>query len=180
MNTINKKILFVSLIILTLLFLFFIYLVLSGIKSSQPPTNGQTTPAPTESLPPNESTNSVVPYKPGGVERVADIIRSKQSLSDAGNAKKTGLIVLADSAGIIQTTQDYTLQYIPSLDIFQIQILTTDISTAKQEAITWFSNQGISDADICNLPVIFYLNGNVAIQLEGTNVVFNPLPDICK
>lgn len=114
-------------------------------------------------------------------EGPGDILQKKGALSPEKIALKQKIIApLGGSAGGIYETTNFRISYLPSPDIFQGEIKTTYISQAKEEAIEWFKKQGFTEADICALPVNFYLGGEAFEQYQGSGLIFNPLPDFCQ
>jgi hypothetical protein len=84
-----------------------------------------------------------------------------------------------EESGTVYQSKNVTIEYIGSADTFQAEILTTDIASAKSEAATWFSSQGMSQEGICDAPLSFYLNYQIKSQLGEEASSFNPLPDGC-
>lgn len=92
---------------------------------------------------------------------------------------KNQLVGHLGSGGTITETSDFNIHYFAP-DIFQVEIKTTDVADAREEAITWFKSKGFNEEDICKLPVTFYLNAEVVGKLEGSGVIFNALPEFCR
>lgn len=114
-------------------------------------------------------------------EGPGDILEKKGILLPEKITLKQEIIApLKGSAGGIYETEDFRISYLPSPDIFQIEIKTTYIPQAKEVAVEWFKKKGFTEADICALPVNFYLGGEVFEQFRGSGLVFNPLPDFCQ
>ena len=82
-------------------------------------------------------------------------------------------------AGVLTDGPDFRIDYIAP-DFFQVEIKTTNIFDARENAVAWFKEKGFSEEDICKLPVTFYLDAEVARKLEGSGIVFNALPDFCR
>lgn len=89
------------------------------------------------------------------------------------------LIPAGKNYGIVRSSQTSTIEYVQSLDLFEIEILTINVQQAKNDAENWFKQQGMSQEGICNLPLDYYLNWDVANILKQSNFVFSPLPDGC-
>ena len=79
----------------------------------------------------------------------------------------------------LAATEDYTIIYDPSIDIFYAQINTISIEFAKREVDQWFFDQGMSVEAPCVLPVNFTLKDSVAASLKGLHVVFSTLAPGC-
>ena len=65
-------------------------------------------------------------------------------------------------------------------DDLNVEITTTNIDQAKAEAVAWFVSHGLSQTGICDHPVSFMLNYNIADELQGSSIIFNPLPPDCQ
>lgn len=89
------------------------------------------------------------------------------------------LLPLGKTYGTVYSSNNVTIEYVQSLDLFDAYILTVDVASAKKEAEDWFKQQGMSQQGICDLPLGFYLYSNVANMLKSTNFIFSPLPDGC-
>jgi|SRR5581483_4577191 len=120
-------------------------------------------------------------YNEGKSKELLNKLENRQPLTSNDNAVRQKLInSLNGNSGDLQITSDYDIQYLSSPDQFQAEILTTNISFAKQEVVKWFIAQGMSLEGICKLPLSFFVNHNIAQQLSGQNIQFNPLPDNCQ
>lgn len=144
---------------------------------SSKPTH-QVTPSP---LP--QVTTPVLPpvkYDQKAQERLIQNAKTRQQLSASDVTAKNKLISLLpnDSLTIYQDSQ-VSIDYIQSADLFQGEIRSKDIQSAKADAVSFFQKQGMSQQGLCVLPLMFYLNANTAEQLRNTGVIFNPLPDGC-
>lgn len=82
--------------------------------------------------------------------------------------------------GPVYTSTNITINYIGEADVFQVEIKSPDINSAKNEAVAWLTGQGMSKQAICDYPVYFYLNADTAESLRGTGTVMNTLPPGCK
>ncbi len=93
--------------------------------------------------------------------------------------KILSLLPQKEESGIIYASGNIHIEYVKSADIFQVEILTTDVAKAKTEGNAWFIEHNISQKGICEYPVQFYLNFEVKQQLRGTNTDFSPLAPGC-
>src|SRR5205823_6339273 len=119
-------------------------------------------------------------YDQNQKNKMIDTITNRPSIPSSDSDIKTNIInSLGNDSGIIYTSpNEFRIDYVKSPDLFQIEILTTDFTKAKVDAVAWFTSQGSSQEAICKLPVTFYLNFDIKQKLpQGT--VFNPLPDGC-
>lgn len=92
---------------------------------------------------------------------------------------RSDLVAPLGDAGVLTETSEFRIEYY-SPDVFQVEIKTINIADARDKAIAWFKGKGFSEADICKLPVTFYLTPEVARKIEGSGVIFNTLPDFCQ
>ena len=109
-------------------------------------------------------------------------IDTRQLLSEQDASAKVKLLALLPkdgTSGILYETATIRIYYLTAADLFQVEILTPDIKTAKGDANVWFRNHGVSQKGICAFPVSFYLNYELAEQLRDTDTRFNPLPNTC-
>jgi hypothetical protein len=86
----------------------------------------------------------------------------------------------SSNSAILYESSNITVDYVRSADIFQGEIRTKNIDSAKAEAVAWFREQGMSDKGICNLPLNFYLNYDIKMELGEEANTFNPLPSVCQ
>lgn len=113
--------------------------------------------------------------------RLLEKIENRQPLSYEDVLAKNRIIQLlpaGQDSGVVYRAADFSVDYVQDPDLFQVEILITDIEKAKQEAINWFLQEGISQQGICNLPIEFYLNSSVRNQIPSPDA-FNPLPASC-
>jgi hypothetical protein len=124
--------------------------------------------------------DSIVPQDDPPVEynagKLHEIFTNRPTISEPDLEAKNALI---SKKNPLQSTQDYEIEYLSAPDEFMVEIRTTDIQKAKADTVTWFASQGFTNDGICKLPVVFYLNYDVAESLRGTNTVFSPLPPGC-
>jgi hypothetical protein len=127
-----------------------------------------------------QSNRPPVQYNEDAQQQLVDKINHKPTLEFSDQkAKQILLASLNNQSGIAYQSPQITIGYLKTGDFFQVEILTTNIQTAKDEANVWFRAQGLSQKGICNLPVQFFLNWNIANQLRNQNIIFNPLPQGC-
>lgn len=183
----NTKILIFTLI---LILIALVVLVVTRLLGPQkPPSEIVATPIPSPTsfiIPqtptpiPTQVTNPIVPFASGAADKLLQKVQNPEVLSEADLAIRIKLTdSLGNNSGILNQTEIYRAEYVKSPDKFMVEILTTNIDLAKQEAINWFKGQGLSGDGICKLPIIFYLNYEVKNQLSGGGTTFNPLPEGC-
>lgn len=158
-------------------------------------TNSSPKPTPNDSseskvrlvptLSPTPSLNSNVPpvaYNEIAQDKLLDKIVNRIPLSDNDSfAKATILSTLPkeNPSGILYQSDTIIIDFTSNANMFQVEILTTDIPAAKAEANVWFRARGMSQKGICDLPVLFYLNYDTMTKLRGTGTVFSPLANSC-
>jgi hypothetical protein len=144
--------------------------------TSTTPTILPTIPLPTETNPPIE-------YDDQATQLLLEKIKNKTPLSQNDQSAKSKILALLPEeqvSGIIYKSPNIIIDYTYSADAIEVEITTTNIDQAKQEAIDWFTEQGLSIDAICNMPVDFYLNYKIAESLRNSNTVFSPLAPQCK
>jgi len=60
-----------------------------------------------------------------------------------------------------------------------VELRSPDADAAKREAEYWFAANGISASGLCNLPVVFYLNSDIAELYRSMGKRFDPVPTDC-
>jgi hypothetical protein len=124
-----------------------------------------------------------VTYDKEAQDLLLEKTKNRKQLSPSDERAKTkilGLLPPGKTSGTLYTSPNVIIGYVSSANDLNVEIQTTDIDTAKKEAVDWFINQGFSQEAICNYPVSFQLDGDVAESLRGKNILFNPLADGCK
>ena len=163
---------------LVLLFIPLVFLIIvipsekeKSLSSSSPPT------------PTLGSRNMIVtPGSENKQNEFLEYVKNRKSLSESDAAVKKQILTLLPSeedSGVLHQTPAISIEYIHEPDLFQVEILTTDIQSAKKEANTWFREKGMSQEGICYLPVQFYINYAVAKTIPNAADTFNPLAPDC-
>lgn len=107
---------------------------------------------------------------------VAMLYESKPALSESDQAVKD---TFSQMENPISQTEQYTMRFEPEMDQIVVEILSSDVAGAKDQAVTWLKSQGLSDEGICTFPVEFILNDGAAEFLRGQNLEISPLADGC-
>ncbi len=135
------------------------------------------TTVPTGSIP---TKNSTVQYNTTAQKKLIQIASTRPTLPTSDTSIREKLVAsLGNNSGILYATSAFEISYVKAPDIFQVEILTTNVESAKQDTVSWFTAQGMSLAGICKLPLMFYLAPSVMQHFRQTNTVFNPLPNGC-
>lgn len=155
-----------------------VFLLLSPNETPQSNIPQKNTPQQT-----SETTdNPPVLYNETAQEKLLEKLDNRAPLSTDDSFAKAKILALlpsGEASGILFQSQNISIDYTASADQFQVEILTTNIAQAKAEANVWFRSHGMSQEGICDYPVNFYLNWDIAEQLRGKNIEFSPLPNGC-
>ena len=130
------------------------------------------TPTPTSTAIPS------VKYNVDATDRMLEIVNNRTAFSSADTAIRNSLVQRAESQQYLYSSENVRVEYLSSPDQFIGEILTNQIDVAKNEAVAFFSEEGLSADAICHLPLVFYLNLEARRSLPE-NTEFNPLPDNC-
>ncbi len=128
------------------------------------------------------NSNPPVLYDDNAQNKLVAYVKARQPISDTDKLAKAKMLALRPEnqmSGVIHQTQNIRIDYTRSADLFQVEILTTNVQDAKNEANIWLRTQGLSQDGICKLPIGFYLNYDIANELRETGYVFNPLANGC-
>lgn len=159
-------------------FVFIAIIIFSFIISENNSRVPGTSPSPTLIQP---VTQPLIKYDLRAQNKLYENIQNTNNFSAADLKAKESIInnLLSGQTGTLYTSSNVSLSYIKSADIFQGEILTTNIDLAKQETVTWFTNHGVSKQGVCRLPLMFFLGQNASDQLQNTETIFSPLPLGC-
>lgn len=174
----NKIIIVFALISILILGTGFTIIFLRSLSpESSQPTDQLTNPTRI----PQSSQEQGVTYNKEASDELLRIVRERPSSPvTSDSAVRENLISsLGNASGTLFVSEQITIEYVLTPNTFQIEIKTINVDAAKEEAISWFISQGISEQGICYLPVAFYLNFDVSQSLESTDYTFNPLPEFC-
>lgn len=176
-----------------LLFIVFIIVILAfNAPNTSVQQQNAITPTPTPTLSPNETepsptdsephSNPPVQHDSEAELKFLDKIENRRPLSDNDAFAKAKIIALlpqGETSGTVYQSGNIRIAYIEPGDVFQIEILTTNIDQAKAEANIWLRSKGISQQGICDIPIQFYLNWDIMQELKGSHIIFSPLPNGC-
>lgn len=175
-------------ILVLLLFLVSIYNSTSTNKtplssaSPIPRLNPNDFPSP---LPVSEGTLNTSPkksvYRDVDLEKDFQRIKNIKPLSGSDSEAKSSLLSsLNNQSGYLIQNPTYKIEYVKGPNLFMIELLSTNTDSAQTAAYEWLKSRGLSDQGICNLPVLLYLNYDIAESLEQQNTTFNPIPKLCQ
>jgi hypothetical protein len=117
-----------------------------------------------------------VTYDQVAEKRLVAMLQNHPSLSESDQVAK---VTLSHIENPIHQTYQYTMKYDPQMEEVVVEILSSNVDAAKENAIMWLKSQGLSDQGICTLPVEFILNDKAAEFLRGKNMVISPLAPGC-
>jgi hypothetical protein len=175
----------ILIIILTIILLVIIVATIV-LNFSQPASTPAPTPTqqPEPTLPVDEEfTRPPIRYDESAQESLLEKVVNRQPLSQSDTEARNKTLEKLPAGvrgGVLYQSVNIIIDYTSDIDIFQVEILTPNIDQAKTEAVTWFQAQGLSQDAVCNYPVQFYLNFDLAQQLRGKDIVFTPLAPGCK
>jgi hypothetical protein len=138
-----------------------------------------TAPPLTTMIPTVYTVMTVTPAAIDPQKKLLDLVQNRRPLSQADQNAKAKILSnfpQGQDSGVVYKTSTISVEYVHSPDLFQVDILTNNISAAKAEAVAWFQKQGMSQQGICSLPLTFYLDFQINNQQKGS---FNPLPEGC-
>lgn len=179
----RQKIIYSTIFVITILLALSIFLESYNRSKNQPVAPPSISPvAPKISVIPTSEvfTDPPVKYREGTLNKSIDALENKKDLTTNDKAVKEKLLArVKGTFGVIYQTKDYTIYYVDAPDDLEVEILTTDITRAKDGSYSWLISQGLSKEGLCNFPVFYYLNYNISQQLRGSGLEFNPLPQGC-
>lgn len=132
------------------------------------------------SIEPNHNNESTLKFQEGTRGKLYDKLTSERILSSSDELKRTLIISeIGSESGTLYSSPNVLLGYLSSPDYFQAEINTANIDSAKKEVVDWFLSKGISQAGICNLPIMFLLNQEATSEFIDSGRKFNPLAPGC-
>jgi hypothetical protein len=117
-----------------------------------------------------------VTYDQDAEKRLVAMLHNHPELSPSD---QTARITLSHIENPIYQTPQYTMKYDNQMQEVIVEILTTDVNGAKDDAVKWLESKGLSAQGVCTLPVEFILNDKAAEYLRGKNIVISPLASGC-
>lgn len=170
-----RKIVFILIIFFAFL-LGLLFILLPSNKNSQLP---KIFPTPT-AYPAKTSGigGQTISYVEGTAEKLVSKIENPSLTQNAQQIKDNLESTAKLNDGVLDTSPLYVMRFIFAFQLVQVEILTTDISSAKKAAVGWLESQGLDSKSICDLPVMFYLTAEVKEQITQTEP-FDYLPEGC-
>lgn len=175
----NNKVLFLLGGLLAVIFLFILIRIFTANQGTS-----TTTPSPvptsteTPTLNPSQSTKPV--YNLDSSQKDFERITNKKELIQTDQDLRDKLISsLNNQSGTLVKNSSFIVEYNKSPNSFMVEILSNDADSAKKQAIQWFTDQGLSQNGVCNLPVVLFLNSDVNSYYKQQGLEFNPVPDGC-
>lgn len=113
-------------------------------------------------------------------DKLINAVEHRSSIASSDTQAKQLLInSLPENTEIIYSTNLFRVFYIPTPDVFQVEIDDQNYQEAKKSAVDWFISKGFTQDGICKLPVVFYLNFDIKQQLPDRGANFTPLAQGC-
>jgi hypothetical protein len=129
---------------------------------------------------PTRTQTPIIKYDQKKTDQMLKILDEKPSLTEQDQETKKQLIdSLGNNSGILVNRVAFMVEYVKTADEFMVEIRSTDIEKAKEDAVVWLKEQGFTQDGICNLPVVFYPNIPRDQMLNTIDKSFNPLAPGC-
>ena len=120
--------------------------------------------------------HQVVPTLSIADTKLLHLIENRQQLSQQDQVAKRQIITnLGNLSGSPVTTKTFRVDYIEAGDLFQVELLTSNVQQDENDALEWFFSQGFTKDGICKLPVTFYVN----YYLKQQGIDISPLAEGC-
>ncbi len=148
---------------------------------SPTPSNSDISPQASPS-PAFEQEGNVV-YDIEASKKMWETFYKKPALSADDEAAKRNLlfsILRGIESGVVYESSNVRVEYIKTADIFQATILTANIDKAKEETEVFFLNNGLTTKALCDIPLMFGLDPFVEDLIQGSPIIFDPLPAGCE
>jgi hypothetical protein len=141
----------------------------------------ETTPTPARTTTQRRIQDPLVNYNKKSSDKLLEIVESRPTPGAPSDKNLRAQLIseLDNQSGIIQNTASYRLEYVASPDSFEVEIKTSEITKAKDEAILYLKTRGFTEDGICKLPLMFYVNHEVAKNMKSGEDEFNQIPDFC-
>lgn len=182
----KKRVLLLAFIILTIIYL--ILVALTTKNGASPLADFSNIFGPTKVVEPPIDNNPIkkgtttppVKYDKIAMNKIINKMENRIKLNPQDQVVENRLVGVANRKPLdLSVTNNYTIVYIEVMDNFMVEINNQDLSKAKAEATSWFISQGFSQQAICDKPVIFFINWDIAQQLRPLNITFSPIAEGC-
>lgn len=106
-------------------------------------------------------------------------------LSEQGKVVRNELIEpLGGKSGTLLSVTSMEIGYLapmpPLKEKIMVFIFGTEVEKIEQDAISWLRSRGFSDADLCNLPVVFSVTNPNAQTNKEYKLSMNYIPEFCS
>ncbi len=180
-NIMSFRIILIACIVFFILFIGIIIFSIFTPKKVAPTTTQQ------NDLGPNPTTSFSRPtpqmsYNKEATDELLEIVRTRPtpSLNSDITVREQLIASLEGESDVLYASPLVRIEYVSTPNDFEAEILTDEIDSAKDEAITWLHSQGLSDEGICKLPLFFYLSSRAKSNVQNSNYAFNPRPNFCQ
>ncbi len=159
---------------ISIMVLFFISRPTSPIQSVTPTITSVQENRQNTQQPSDQST-----VRESSADKLLNKITDRPSLTEQDAIKRAALVArLQGESGVLQSTDSYTISYLKTPDVFQVEI-KEDENTARDASFNWFIDQGISVSAICSLPISYFPSYDLLTQLKAQGKTFSALPKGC-
>jgi hypothetical protein len=127
-------------------------------------------------------TKPPIKYSSDAQDKLLDKVKNKTALSDSDMLAKSRILAVlpqGNESGVVHQEPTFRIEYVKSADAFLVEILDVDITKVKTNTNDWLLSQGMTQDGICNAPVQFWINEQVAQILKKADFTFTPLPPNC-
>lgn len=122
-----------------------------------------------------------IPYSQDGTDQLIEIAKQRPTPNAQSDIQiRESLInLVGGNTGVLYQSPLVKISYVKTPNDFEGEILSSNIQTAKDEAVAWLKKQGLTEDGICKLPVFFYLSPTAREAAKNSGQAFNPLPEFC-
>ncbi len=166
------------------IFIFFLILlgvtILESLKSREV-LDRESFPTPTLVEINRQQTPLVERYEKEGSKKLLNYLKTRPTPSLPSDSQTKARLIKEIPGGstIITSNATFKIEYVEGPETFEVEIKTVEFDKAKNEAVGFLKSQGFSEEGICKLPVVFYLNYEVSLEMATGAKKLNPIPDFC-
>ncbi len=186
-NIDNRKYLYIAIAFIIIVVLVIISSLLFLRNSSTPPSPDSLpithTPSPTITTILTVSKTPRPNPSPITGDAINDLVQRaihRKPLSATDKTVKEGFIKeVGGKSGVLYTGSTFIIDYSADADIFHVEIISTNIAQAQDDAINWLRSQGITKDGICKFPIIFFSDPKRFDPKQSTGLEFYAMPSGC-
>ena len=166
--------------------IFIFFLILLGITlleslKDRGVSDGGTFPTPTLVEIRRKQEPLIERYEEEGSKKLLNYLKTRPTPSLPSDSQTKARLIKEIPGGstIITSNATFKIEYVEGPETFEVEIKTVEFDKAKNEAVGFLKSQGFSEEGICKLPVVFYLNYEVSLEMATGAKKLNPIPDFC-